>query len=103
MIIIISTFSQLKEAKQIINHLLTKKLIACANLFPVQSYYWWQGKKQREKEYLVFLKTRASLFSQVKKEILAKHSYSLPEIVALKVEKFSSDYRQWLFRQTIKK
>ena len=33
-----------KEARKISRFLLEKKLIACANIFPIESMYRWEGK-----------------------------------------------------------
>jgi len=33
-----------KEAEKIARHLLEKHLIACANIFPIESFYWWKKK-----------------------------------------------------------
>jgi periplasmic divalent cation tolerance protein len=35
-----------EEAKRIAKHLLDKRIIACANIFPIESMYWWDGKDQ---------------------------------------------------------
>jgi periplasmic divalent cation tolerance protein len=33
-----------KEAKRLAKHLIEKRLIACANIFPIESLYWWKNK-----------------------------------------------------------
>ena len=58
-----------KEAEKISRHLLKKKLIACANMFPVNSMYWWEGKMQSTKEVGMFVKTHSSKFEAVKNKI----------------------------------
>ena len=37
------------EAKRIARHLIKKKLIVCANIFPIESIYPWKGKIANEK------------------------------------------------------
>jgi len=39
-----------KEAVKISRHLLNKRLIACSNIHPIRSLYWWKGKIQDGKE-----------------------------------------------------
>lgn len=100
MIIVFTTFPSKKSALKIINILLDKHLIACANLFSIQSFYWWKRKKEKTKEYMVFLKTRPSFFNKIKEEIIKNHPYSVPEIVAFKTVKVNSSYKKWLYRET---
>ena len=74
------------EADKIALALLKKKLVACANIWPVNSKYWWQGKIVQEKETMVVFKTLAKHAAQVKKEILKIHSYKTPCLGLEKIE-----------------
>ena len=86
------------EAKNIALHLLQKKLIACANLFPIQSLYRWEGKIKDEQESVLILKTTPDYFPKVKQEILNIHSYKVPCIAKLNV-KVNAAYAQWIQQQ----
>ena len=44
MIVCYVTCKNKTEAKKISKHLLNKKLVACSNMFPVSSMYWWNKK-----------------------------------------------------------
>ncbi len=44
MLIIITTLHKKEAATEIGKGLLKERLIACYNLFPVESAYWWKGK-----------------------------------------------------------
>lgn len=83
------------EAAKIARYLLQKKLIACANIFPVQSLYRWKGKIQEEREIVIILKTVASKANKVKTEIEKIHSYSIPCIIEMSV-KPNEKYGKWL-------
>ena len=82
-----------KEAQKVSRHLLEKKLIACANIFPVDSLYWWKGRIVEDREYALVAKTNKS-FRQVEKEIEKIHSYEVPGIScsAVKVNKSCKDW-----------
>ena len=84
-----------KEARKIAKHLLEKKLIACANIFPIDSLYWWKGKIAEEKEFVLIAKTKKDNFNRVKKEIEKIHSYTIPCIVKIPVSS-NEKYYQWL-------
>lgn len=94
-IFIYVTTGSAAEAGKIARALLTKKLIACANFFPVSSLYWWERKIAERKEFVLVLKTVESNFEKVKKEIRKSHSYSIPCITKIKVEP-NEEYARWL-------
>jgi periplasmic divalent cation tolerance protein len=73
-----------EEAVKISSHLLMKKLIACANIFPVDSLYWWKGKIANEKEFVIIAKTSENNFGKVKDEVERIHSYTIPCIIKIK-------------------
>ncbi len=84
LVLIYVTNPSLAVARRIAKHLLKKKLIACANLFPpIYSMYSWKGKLKQGKEWLVILKTSSAKFEAVKKEIEKIHPYEVPCIVKL--------------------
>jgi periplasmic divalent cation tolerance protein len=65
-----------------------------------RSFYWWEGKICGEKECLLLIKTKASLFGRLEKRIKEIHSYTVPEIIALPIEKGSAEYLGWLDKET---
>ena len=87
-----------KEAFTIARHLLNRRLVACANLFPIQSLYWWKGKIQEGKETVVILKTIKEKVALTRKEIKKIHSYSIPGITEITVRP-NEQYGQWLQKQ----
>jgi periplasmic divalent cation tolerance protein len=89
-----------KEAKKIALHLLKKRLIACSNIFPIESFYWWKGRIKNAKEVVLIVKTRKENFKKVKNEIKKIHSYSIPCIIKFDVEA-NKEYEEWLKKETI--
>ncbi len=49
-IFIYITNPDIKTARRVAEHLLKKRLAGCANIFPIQSLYWWKNKIAKEKE-----------------------------------------------------
>ena len=88
-------------ADEIINKLLDERLIACAQKLNINSSYVWQGKRENENEILIIMKTRKSLFEEVKRQILFIHDYDLPEIVATDLTCGLEDYFKWIDENTI--
>src|SRR3989338_6213997 len=71
------------EAKLIATHLMEKRLIACANIFPVTSMFRWAGKVTSEPEVAMLCKAVKENFGRIKEETRQLHSYEIPCIVAL--------------------
>jgi periplasmic divalent cation tolerance protein len=87
-------------AELLAQRLVEAQLAACVQLMPVKSFYVWQGKSRREAEYLLLIKTRASLFAQVESFLLAHHPYDTPEILQVPVNGISEAYQRWLLDGT---
>ena len=96
-LIVLTTLPTLSKGRQISAQLLKKKLAACVNLLgPAESSFWWEGKIDHAKEYLLLIKTRASHFDRLRRFLEKIHPYSTPEIVALSLEKGNASYLNWL-------
>src|SRR5258708_2609281 len=95
MILILSTFPNKEEAHKVGKDLLNKKLIACYNLIPVESAYWWKGKIEESNEVLMIIKTEID-FEEVEEFILKNHSYENPEIVAIEPSEVTEKYLEWV-------
>ena len=94
-IFIYITASTKKEAKKIATHLLKKRLIACANIFPINSLYWWENKIVDENEVVLIAKTKESNFKKVKSEVEKIHSYTIPCIIKFPVNA-NRKYLDWI-------
>jgi periplasmic divalent cation tolerance protein len=80
-LLVYCTVSNQDEAKTIAHTLIEKSLAACCNIIPaVNSIYCWKGDVEE----------------QLEKEIKMIHSYSVPEIIATKLETGSSAYIDWI-------
>lgn len=102
-IVVFVTASSEEEAGRIGQRLVKDKLAACVTLLPgVRSLFWWEGKVSEERETLMIMKTRSSLFPDLAREVRALHSYQVPEIVALPIKKGSTDYLAWIQTVTSK-
>lgn len=88
-----------KEAEKIAKHLLSKKLIGCANVLPSTSLYNWKGKLKKTKESILICKTFGEKLSKIEKEVRKLHSYKIPLIASLKIEDANKDYLEWLEKQ----
>lgn len=83
-----------KEAGKIALHLLKKRLIACANIFPVKSMYWWNYKIVNDKEVVIIAKTSDKNFKKLENEIKKIHSYKIPCILKINATA-NKEYDDW--------
>lgn len=95
------TTANKQEAIDIAKHLVEKKLIACCNIIQqVTSVYEWENKLCCDEEYLMIMKTKTSLFTQVELEIKQLHKYDTPEIICIPIINGSKEYLSWINKQT---
>ena len=95
LILIYITNPSKEQAKKIVKHLLEKKLIACANIFPIESLYWWEGKIAEENEFVAIVKTTKDHFEKVKNEVEKLHPYTIPCIIKIPVRS-NEKFFKWL-------
>jgi periplasmic divalent cation tolerance protein len=79
--------------------LLQKRLIACANYFPMHSAYHWQGALEYEAEFVAVLKTRLDLETQVETFLLQNHPYQTPCVLRWEA-RANADYERWIDEET---
>ena len=100
-IIIQTTCSSKKEAKKIAKHLVKKKLAACVQIGKIDSIYSYKGKVYDDKEYILNIKTKKENYTTIKREIKENHSYDLPEIISIEIDKLSDEYKNFIKDNTI--
>jgi periplasmic divalent cation tolerance protein len=96
MIFIYVTCASKKEAEKISGALLKKKLVACTNYYPINSMYWWKGRIEKAREFALILKTADKNFEKIRKEIKKIHSYAVPCIIEIRLNRINKDYLDWL-------
>ena len=90
------TTSGEKEAEKIADMLLEKRLIACANMFPIKSKYWWKGKIEKSNEFMLICKTKSDKSKKIIEEVKKIHSYDIPCINFIPIEKGNLDFLKWI-------
>ncbi|MDO8269675.1 MAG: divalent-cation tolerance protein CutA [Candidatus Levybacteria bacterium] len=96
MIIVYLTCANEEEALRISEALLDKKLVACAKKLPINSSFWWEGKKDTASEILVLLETVEDKFEAIEAEVKVHHSYETPMLFAVSVLRTTEKVKKWL-------
>ena len=84
-----------EEALRISRCLLEKKLIACVNILPIESMYWWEGAIQEAAEVVILAKTLPERYNDVRHEVENIHPYSVPCITSISAHANDSFF-EWL-------
>ena len=95
--VVLTTAANRREAGRITRRLLDLRLAGCVNVIPrVRSSYWWKGKIENSREWLLLIKSRSSLVKKIEAEIRRVSSYECPEVIALPIRQGSRAYLAWL-------
>jgi periplasmic divalent cation tolerance protein len=89
-----------EEANRIGQALVGEKLAACVNIHPIRSIFRWQGEIRQEDEVAILAKTRAELVDEVMSRVKELHSYEVPCIIVLPLEKGNPDFLEWISQST---
>ena len=96
-LVVLVTTSTRDEAAAIAESLVLERLAACVNIVAaIESIYRWEGKVTRDSEALMILKTTEERYPELERRVKELHSYSTPEVVALRIERGSEQYLNWL-------
>jgi len=95
--IVLTTVPNLTEGEVLAERIVTARLAACVQILPqMTSVYVWEGKLQKEQEHLLLIKTLNEKYEELREFIVANHSYTVPEIVAIDADKVSGRYLSWM-------
>ena len=96
------TCPTLEVARELTHALLDAELAACCNIAgkPVDSRYLWQGRKERQDEWPLTVKTRAELFDACCDAIRRKHPYETPAIFGFDVPHVDRATADWIAEVT---
>lgn len=89
------TNDSVAEAKEIAKHLLEKRMIGCANIFPITALYWWEGKIKDGDEVVLIVKTTSDRVEEVRGEIARIHPFDAPCILKIDVDP-NEKYLRWI-------
>ena len=97
-VVVMCAVGDREEAARIAQTLVERRLAACVQMMPVESWYRWDGAVRHEPEAMLHIKTMRGHFVEICQAIEALHSYDVPEIVAVPIADASPPYLDWMRR-----
>lgn len=96
-LVVLVTVSTEEEGSRIADAVVSERLAACVNLIRgIESTYRWEGKVIRDRELLLLIKTTETCYPSLERRVKELHSYSTPEVIALKIARGSAEYLAWV-------
>lgn len=84
------------EAVRITAELLNARLIACANYFPIESMYHWDGRLVNTQEIVTIYKTIPENHKAIEIMIQKSHKNTVPCIMKLSTVEANESYEKWI-------
>lgn len=89
------------EASALAQSVVQARLAACAQITgPITSTYWWDGQVEQDDEWLLLIKTSADCLDALTDHLNERHSYDVPEVVAVPITGGSRAYLSWVTDET---
>ena len=104
MILVLSTYPDEKSAEAAAAQIIEKELAACVSTLKIEnSVYRWEGKIEKNPEYLLLMKTTKKVYDKLEAFIKQTHPHKVPEIIYFDVGGGNKDYLQWVDSSTLSK
>ena len=95
------TAGNMDEARTIAKQLVSLRLVACVNILNnIESFYWWEGEIQDEKEVVLIAKTKEHLVPELIDKVKSIHSYSCPCVVSMPIVHGNNPFLRWVEEET---
>ena len=86
------------EASTIAKALVEENLAACAPIWPIRSFFMWEGKIEDASEVAILAKSTEELYAKLEARVKELHSYDIPAIISWEI-KSNEEYEKWLKKE----
>ncbi len=99
-ILVLSTCPREKSA-ELAELLVRERVAACVNVIEeVESFYFWDGKLNRDLESLLVVKTAPDRLPALRAVLLGAHPYQVPEVIEVPITGGNDRYLEWVLAST---
>lgn len=89
------------EAKVLAEIIISKKIAACVDFWPISSCYKWEGSLKCVSQAMLLVTTFESKLESVNEIISENHTYSIPLIAGVDVRRINHPYKEWMMEEII--
>lgn len=86
----------MEEAEKLAKLIIEKKMGACVDYWPVNSYYRWEGSAGLHSEVMILITTFESKLEDMNELISQNHTYATPLIAGVDVRRVNRSYKEWM-------
>lgn len=97
---VVLTCASWQEAQRIAETLLDKHLVACVEFFEIKSQYHWHGRVESADEIKLIMETVVDNFDEIEAVVTKLHSYDVPVLQQIPVERVSAKAAEWWQQET---
>lgn len=99
MVLIYTTCANMDEARKLGKAIISRKMGACVDYWPINSMYNWNGKFEETQEVIMMISTFEPRLEDVNDFISKYHSYSIPMIAGVDVRRINRAYKEWMIQE----
>ncbi len=88
------------EARRVGRHLVEHRLAAGVQIIPISSIYTWEDEIVEDQEHLLICKTTTERYDAIEDAVIERHSYQVPPILMLDIDRASDSYLEWIMAST---
>jgi periplasmic divalent cation tolerance protein len=89
----------MEEAEKLGTLIITQKIGACVDFWPIRSCYNWEGGMQCVSQSMLLITTFEAKLDSVTQLIKENHTYSVPLIAGVDVRRINHDYKEWMMNE----
>ena len=101
-ILIYSTFPDKETAITAARALLEEQLAAGANLWPLESYFRWQGKVETRQECAALFQAERRFYKRIEARLKQLHPDTVPQIVMWRIKDGFEPFLKWIMDETVR-
>ncbi|MDQ3886267.1 MAG: divalent-cation tolerance protein CutA [Actinomycetota bacterium] len=97
---VITTTDSEQAAALLARGIIKAKTGACVQVFPIRSFYRWEGRAQDDPEWRLEVKTSATRLPALIEHISTHHTYDVPEVIVTSIVDGNRAYLDWVEEET---
>ena len=101
MVFIYTTCQNTEEAQKLGGLIISKKIAACVDFWPISSCFNWEGSMKCVTQAMLLITTFESKLDAVNQIISENHTYSVPLIAGVDVRRINHPYKEWMMEEIV--